>query len=119
MAEKAFEKVGSGTKRSPGEKISWLQALADAMTKVVDASLNKMSESSTKLADAQNDLMEKNSVQSKDGKRTTDQANAQNASTKAQQDFNVSVQEFNVISQSVTNAIKTIGESLSSMARKQ
>jgi hypothetical protein len=99
------------TKGARGQ--SWLQVLANSMTKVLDASLAKMDQKSTELAN----------IQREGGNiKSTDRSGAANnaaMSTKAQQDFNVSVQEFNIIANSINNSIKTIGEALSAMARKQ
>ena len=105
--------LGENKSRKGKSGQSWLQALADAMTRVVDSALRKMDQKSTALAN----------LQEAGGKISTKNraaiAENQSMTTKAQQDFNVSVQEFNIVSNSVTNAIKTIGEALTTMARKQ
>jgi Skp family chaperone for outer membrane proteins len=80
------------------------------MTKVVDAQLQKVNDKSTSLQEAQREA-----GNNKKGATGDQQA----ATTKAQQDFNVAIQEFSALTQAVNTAIKTIGESLSSMARKQ
>jgi hypothetical protein len=89
---------------------SWLQVLADGMTKVLDASLAKVSERSTALT-----------TTIKAGKGLKDDAAKDNQAqtVKDQQDFTVASQEFNLLMNACNTAIKTIGEGLTTMARKQ
>ncbi len=89
---------------------SWLQVLADSMSNILDASLAKVDQKSTALANIQ-----------RAGGSLKGQAAADNAaqSTKANSEFAVANQEFSILMNSVNTAIKTIGEGLSTMARKQ
>jgi hypothetical protein len=89
---------------------SWLQVMADAMSQILDASLKKVDAKSTALADIQ-----------RAGGSLKGQAAADNAaqSTKANSEFAVANQEFSILMNSVNTAIKTIGEGLATMARKQ
>jgi hypothetical protein len=90
--------------------LSWIQVMADSMSKILDASLEKLNDKSTSLV---------NTI--KDGKGLKDDAAKDNQANtqKAQTDFTVASQEFNILMNSVNTAIKTIGEGLATMARKQ
>jgi hypothetical protein len=92
---------------------SWLQVMADGMTKILDASLAKLDNRSTALADIQR---HGGTLKSTDRRGIADN---QAMTTKAQQDFSVAQQEFTILMQSVNTAIKSIGEALAAMARKQ
>jgi hypothetical protein len=105
-----FKDMSPESKEKARGKKSWLQVLADGMTKVLDASLQKISEKTTTLTD----------LQKKAGGLTGDAASKNTAATtSAQQEFMVANQEFNVLMSSMNTAIKTIGEGLANMARKQ
>jgi hypothetical protein len=92
---------------------SWLQVMADGMTKILDASLAKLDSRSTALADIQR------AGGRIDSSNRRGIADNQAMTTKAQQDFSVAQQEFTILMQSVNTAIKSIGEALAAMARKQ
>lgn len=101
MFEKLAEAFKSGkdmaeARSSRNGKGSWLQKIADAMAKVLDKKINDMD----KMAQALD----------KQGS---------NKSIKASTDLQVAGQEFSYLMSASSTVIKTIGEGLSSMARKQ
>lgn len=110
--KETFANISPGRKEKMkgGGGKSWLQLMADSMSKVLDASLRKVDLKSTALADIQ-----------RAGGNLKGQAAADNAaqSTKANSEFAVANQEFSILMNSVNTAIKTIGEGLATMARKQ
>ncbi|MHA6316177.1 hypothetical protein ACXYN8_00750 [Altererythrobacter sp. CAU 1778] len=77
-------------------KGSWLQKIADAMARALDSKIQDMDTMARAL--------------DKQGK---------NRSIKASTDLQVAGQEFSYLMQSTSTVIKTIGEGLSTMARKQ
>lgn len=83
-------------RRSTRGKGSWLQAIADSMAKALDAKVQDMDRMSKDL--------------DKQGK---------NRSVKTSTDLQVAGQEFSYLMNTTSTVIKTIGEGLSSMARKQ
>lgn len=83
-------------KRSSKGKGSWLQAIADAMAKALDAKVEDMDRMS----------------------RALDKQGS-NKSVKASTDLQVAGQEFSFLMNTASTVIKTIGEGLSGMARKQ
>lgn len=104
IAEKLFTASREGSDRAKTEgsrngKVgsgNWLRAIAEAMAASMDSKIEEM-QSLAKTYDGQ----------SKDNK-----------STKTMTDLQVATQEFSYIMQSTTNMIKTIGEGLSTIARK-
>jgi hypothetical protein len=101
FAERMFEASRTGKQRAQTEgsregKGNWLRQLAEAMAAIMDSKMQEMS-----------DLAKTYDGQSKDNK-----------STKTMTDLQVATQEFSYLMQSTTNMIKTIGEGLSTMARK-
>lgn len=104
IAEKLFQASREGSERAKTDgakdgkagKGNWLRAIAEVMA----ASMDKKIEEMQQLAKAYDS-------QSKDNK-----------STKTMTDLQVATQEFSYLMQSTTNMIKTIGEGLSTMARK-
>ncbi|UIJ46525.1 hypothetical protein LZK98_06130 [Sphingomonas cannabina] len=104
IAQKLFTASREGSDRAKTEgsrngKVgsgNWLRAIAEAMAASMDSKIEEM-QSLAKTYDGQ----------SKDNK-----------STKTMTDLQVATQEFSYIMQSTTNMIKTIGEGLSTMARK-
>jgi hypothetical protein len=105
-----FDDMRPDSKEKIKGKKSWLQVLADGMTKILDASLAKVSQKTTALTE----------LQRKGGDLKGKEASNNTAeTTAAQQEFAVANQEFNILMNSVNTAIKTIGEGLASMARKQ
>jgi isopenicillin N synthase-like dioxygenase len=104
IAEKLFQASREGSERAKTDgakdgktgKGNWLRAIAEVMA----ASMDKKIEEMQQLAQAYDS-------QSKDNK-----------STKTMTDLQVATQEFSYLMQSTTNMIKTIGEGLSTMARK-
>lgn len=75
---------------------NWLRAIAEVMAQSMDAKIDEMQS----LA------------------QTYDSQSKNNKSTKTMTDLQVATQEFSYLMQSTTNMIKTIGEGLSTMARK-
>jgi hypothetical protein len=92
-------KNGGGRKGSAG---SWLEAIAQAMGEVLGQKASKMVELSDKIA----------KTAGKEGK----QAAAANA--RATSEMQATSQMFNLMQSGFTNAIKTMGEGLTQMARK-
>lgn len=82
--------------RSGGKARSWLQAIADSMAQALDAKVQDMDKMAAAL--------------DKQGS---------NKSVKASTDLQVAGQEFSYLMNSSSTVIKTIGEGLSGMARKQ
>lgn len=90
----------SGGKKAAG---SWLEAIASAMGEALGQKASKMVELSDKIA----------STAGKEGK----EAAAENA--KATTEMQATSQMFNLMQSGFSNAIKSIGEGLTQMARKQ
>jgi hypothetical protein len=108
----AFDNMSPARKEKLKGKggLSWLQVMADAMSKILDASLAKLDQKSTALVDT-----------IKAGKGLKGDAVKDNSADtqKAQTDFTVASQEFSILMNSVNTALKTVGEGLTTMARKQ
>ncbi len=104
IAEKLFTASREGSDRAKTEgsrngKVgsgNWLRAIAEVMAQSMDSKIEEMQS----LA------------------QTYDSQSKNNKSTKTMTDLQVATQEFSYIMQSTTNMIKTIGEGLSTMARK-
>jgi hypothetical protein len=103
MFEKLSEAFKSGkdmaeARRSRGSRAgaSWLQVIADSMAKALDAKVQDM-DSMAKALDKQ----------------------GKNKSVKASTDLQVAGQEFSYLMNASSTVIKTIGEGLTGMARKQ
>ncbi len=99
--------ASSGGKASGG---SWLQAIAKAMGSVMGEKASKMVELSQKIQ-AQNTA-----------KPEGDKTNQMEAASQAQQlntEFQATGQEFNLLQTTFSTAIKTLGEGMASIARKQ
>ncbi|NLS25187.1 hypothetical protein S2M10_01500 [Sphingomonas sp. S2M10] len=104
IAEKLFTASREGSDRAKTDssregKIgsgNWLRAIAEVMAQSMDGKIEEMQS----LA------------------QTYDSQSKSNKSTKTMTDLQVATQEFSYIMQSTTNMIKTIGEGLSTMARK-
>jgi biopolymer transport protein ExbB/TolQ len=101
MFEKLAEAFQSGKEKAEAKKSSkdgrsWLQAIADSMSTVLDKKVEDMD----KMAQA----LDKQGT---------------NRSTKSSTDLQVAGQEFSYLMNSTSTVIKTIGEGLSGMARKQ
>ncbi|MGK6318087.1 hypothetical protein [Sphingomonas sp. DT-204] len=104
IAEKLFTASREGSDRAKTEgsrngKVgsgNWLRAIAEVMASSMDNKIEEMQS-----------LAQTYDSQSKDNK-----------STQTMTDLQVATQEFSYIMQSTTNMIKTIGEGLSTMARK-
>jgi biopolymer transport protein ExbB/TolQ len=94
-AFKSGKDMAEARKSSRG-KGSWLQKIADSMAKVLDAKIQDM--------DKQAQALDKQ---------------GSNKSVKASTDLQVAGQEFSYLMGASSTVIKTIGEGLSSMARKQ
>lgn len=92
-AFKSGEKMAEAHKSTKG-KGSWLQAIADALSKVLDQKVQELDKLSRDL---------ENNKQS----------------VKASTDLQVAGQEFSYMMNTSSTVIKTIGEGLSGMARKQ
>ena len=113
----ALEKPEAGTAR----KGSWLQALAEAMGAVVDAKMDEIT-----------DLSDKITKQNADNKTFTDSVDKEDVSAKTtgavQSGVNkmgtltsklqAATQEMSIMQNTISNALKTIGEAQSGMARK-
>jgi biopolymer transport protein ExbB/TolQ len=101
MFDKLAEAFQSGKEKAEAKKSSkdgrsWLQAIADSMSTVLDKKVEDMD----KMAQA----LDKQGT---------------NRSTKSSTDLQVAGQEFSYLMNSTSTVIKTIGEGLSGMARKQ
>lgn len=104
IAEKLFtaSREGSDRAKTQGSRNgkvgsgNWLRAIAEVMAQSMDSKIEEMQS----LA------------------QTYDSQSKNNKSTKTMTDLQVATQEFSYIMQSTTNMIKTIGEGLSTMARK-
>jgi len=101
MFEKLAEAFQAGKEKAEAKKSSkdgrsWLQAIADSMSTVLDKKVEDMD----KMAQA----LDKQGT---------------NRSTKSSTDLQVAGQEFSYLMNSTSTVIKTIGEGLSGMARKQ
>ncbi|CAG1015415.1 hypothetical protein BURC_00950 [Burkholderiaceae bacterium] len=130
VAEAAEKKKAAGGKGGVSAG-SWLEAIALAMGEAMGqkaAQMVDLSHQMAKLSAKQDDqvgawggLNAKSSDKqfSKDSKtiEARDKANAMEFS-KVQAQFQATSQEFSILSNSFTNAIKSIGEGLSTMARK-
>jgi hypothetical protein len=75
---------------------SWLQVIADNMSAALDAKVTAMDDLAQSLEDQ-----------------------GQNRSTKTANDLTVQTQEFSYLMQATSSVLKTIGEGLTAMARKQ
>jgi hypothetical protein len=98
---------GKGGKKS-GE--SWLVAFARAMGTVLDSKAKDIKEKSDTIA-----TMADSNVDRKDGKAGSKHTEKLASETQLLQAF---TQEMNLISTAATNSLKTVGESLSQVARK-
>lgn len=99
--------AGKGGKKSTG---SWLQAIAKAMGEVLGQKAGEM----VKLTDKISSLAEASGNMKGEDK----QKNAQEM-TAAQTEFQGVSQEYKLLTETVSTVIKGIGESLSTMGRKQ
>lgn len=102
---------GGGKKESAG---SWLEAIAKAMGEAAGNKAAKMVELSSQLKD-----ISARSHEGMDDKAKTD-AQAQDAKDMASVNaqFQAASQEFNMLQSAFSNAIKSIGEGMATMARK-
>ncbi len=96
LSEAAAEGRRRAERDGEGDGRSWLQVIADNMSRVLDAKVKEMD----RLARALDDQ-------------------GSNRSTKTANDLQVQTQEFSYIMQATSTVIKSIGEGLSAMARKQ
>jgi hypothetical protein len=107
---KADTEAAGGTSGGKTSSGSWLQAIAKAMGSVMGEKASKMVELSQKIQ-AQNTA-----------KPEGDKGNQMEAASKAQQlntEFQATSQEFQLLQTTFSTAIKTLGEGMSSIARKQ
>ena len=100
---------GKGGKKSTG---SWLMAIAKAMGEVLGEKASKMVELSGKISDAAD-------AQKSAGKDQKAQQEAAADMTKAQTEMQGVSQEYKLPTETFSTVIKGIGESLSTMGRKQ
>ena len=122
--EATASEKGKGSKKSSQ---SWFAAIAEAMGKVYGAKTAEvvgLSEKVSNVADQQSALSEKaKGVDSKDEKGNKDIENEKQKlaaeMTKAQTELQGAAQEMKLISETVSTMLKSIGEALSGMARKQ
>lgn len=125
----ATKESTSGEKCKGGKKSSqsWFAAIAEAMGKVYGAKtaeVVKLSEQVSNVADKQSALAEKaKGVDSKDenGNKEIENEKQKLAAemTKAQTELQGAAQEMKLISETVSTLLKSIGEALSGVARKQ
>ena len=113
----ALEKPEAGTAR----KGSWLQALAEAMGAIVDDKMDEIT-----------DLSDKITKQNASNKKFTDGVGAKEANVKVTGEMQsnqtklgtltsklqAATQEMSIMQNTISNALKTIGEAQSGMARK-
>ncbi len=97
-------------------KGGWLQAIAKAMGQTLGDKASKMVELSNKMSDVQGQTAPKNA--SKEEKAEFDKNNAQEFN-KLMTEFQATGQEYSMLNSVFSTAIKSIGEAMSSMARKQ
>jgi|GEM_PF-1828118 len=98
--EEETKKDGKGGKRSEGE--NWLVALAKTMSDIQNEHLNKMLDASDKMADNVGEGQEE-----------------REAFIDAQSEFQARSKLFGMASEATSTALKTIGDAMSSLARKQ
>lgn len=101
------QKTGEGADKAEGKGKksggSWLQAIAEAMGEIMGKKAAEMVERSERMSEAAG----------KDGKEGAKEMQAENAKFQAAQ------QEFSILSNAFSTAMKSIGENMSAMARKQ
>lgn len=102
---------GKGGKKPAG---SWLMAIATAMGKVLGEKAAEMVKLSDKISAAAQD--KKDAIDKKDGDA---KEKAAETSTQAQTELQGVSQEFKLLTETFSTVIKGIGESLSTMGRKQ
>ena len=115
---------GAGKKKSAK---SWFAAIAEAMGKVYGAKtaeVVRLTEIVSNVADKQSALNEKaKGVDSKNEKGNKDIENERQKlaaeMTKAQTELQAASQEMKLISETVSTLLKSVGEALATMARKQ
>lgn len=131
VAEAQDQKEKATGKKGAVGATSWLEAIALAMGEIMGRKAAQMVELSTQMSklsatqdqqvgkweDLDPKLSDKKFSQKQKEIEATDKANAMEFS-KVQAQFQAAGQEFNILSSSFTNAIKSIGEGLSQMARK-
>lgn len=98
-------KSSKGGKRSAG---SWMQAIAEAMGKSMGDRAAKLVDLSDKIANSQTG-----------GDSVKDQQEAAKEMQKLNAQFSATSQEFNLLQNSFNTAMKTIGEGMAAVARKQ
>ena len=108
--EEGGGKSGKGGKSSGG---SWMQAIAKAMGEVMGNKAKRMVELSKEIADK---TTESGQIDKDDqGAKAQAAADTQKLNT----EFQATGQEFNLLQTTFSTAIKTIGEGMASVARKQ
>jgi hypothetical protein len=90
---------------------NWLVALAQGMAEVASNHLNKMMEAQ--------DKMEKSSPESSEGLSKADKEKNANDFVKAQGEFQAESKLFSMATEAASNAVKSVGDGLASLARKQ
>ena len=107
--EEGGGKSGKGGKSSGG---SWMQAIAKAMGDVMGQKAKRMVELS-------NDISQKTASAGDKNMTEGDKAQAAADTQKLNTEFQATGQEFNLLQTTFSTAIKTIGEGMASVARKQ
>jgi hypothetical protein len=103
----------SGGKASSG---SWLQAIAKAMGEVMGQKASRMVQLSEQIQAHSSAGAEKaKNGQVSDGDKMKDASDAQKLNT----EFQATSQEFNLLQNTFSTAVKTMGEGMASIARKQ
>jgi hypothetical protein len=102
---------GRGGRRGRSSGGSWMQAIAKAMGEVMGNKAKRMVELSKEIADK--------TASAGKGQSEGDKAQAAAETQKLNTEFQATGQEFNLLQTTFSTAIKTIGEGMASVARKQ
>lgn len=112
LGEEGKESAGTGKAGGKKPAMSWLQAIAKAMGDTLGAKAAKMTELSQKVSDAAD-------AQKEAGDDKEAQQAAAADMTSAQTELNGVTQEFKLMTEAFNTALKTLGDSLSSLGRRQ
>ena len=108
----AANRAGGTGGKGKKSAMSWLQAIAKALGEVLGEKARKMTELSQKVSDAAD-------AQKAAGDDKKAQQEAAAEMTKVQTELQGVAQEYKLLSETISTVIKSIGEALSTLGRKQ